>query len=75
MEKGDRLVQPISTVYLDETVSCLSIERIEKERNENVTTLLKMFLRLVDEVLADLMTERLQDQGCAPFLRSVYLSI
>lgn len=65
MKKAGWLVQPIRTVWLNEIVNCATRARIEKERKENVTTLLNKFSMHDVEELADLVNERLQHQDCA----------
>lgn len=41
----------------------------------NMKTLLNIFSKDSFEVLSDILKERLLDQGCAPYLRSVLLSV
>lgn len=62
-------------MWLDEFVVCVASEGMEKEKTKNVATLLSMFLMHGDEVLADLVKEKLQDHGCAPNFRRIHRSV
>lgn len=58
---------------LDKTVRCVARAVVDEERNKNVTSLPNMFSRLGVEVLADVETQRLYYEGCAPSFRRVHL--
>lgn len=75
MEEGGRLLQPIWSVCLDDTVGYVARVGIEKDSNKNATILLNMFAKHGVELQADLVKERLQDQSYAPSFSSVYLSV
>lgn len=74
-EEGDGIVQPIWTVCWDKIVRCLPAAGIEENRHENVTTFRSIFSKLDVKIPADLVKERLQDQGCTPYFQSVHLSM
>lgn len=63
-------MQPIYTVCLDEIVRYPGRARLEEERNENMRALLNVLSKHGVKVLADVVNERLQEQGSAPFFES-----
>lgn len=60
---------------LGETVKCASSADMEEVGNETVTTLLILFSKHGGEVLSEVMIVGLYDQCCAPFFRSIHLSV
>lgn len=53
---------------------CVASEERKDEMNWNMKKLLNIFIRNGIEVLLDMVKERVQDEYCAPFLKSVHLS-
>lgn len=54
---------------------CAASTGLAEKRNGNLTTLLNLFLVHGVVTLADLVKERLQDHGGAPYFSSVHLSV
>lgn len=54
-------------------VKCIAGVGIKEERNKTVTTLHNMFSKHVFEVLADLLTEKLQAQSYARSYQSDFI--
>lgn len=69
------LVQPVCTVYVDEVLRTVAADERAKESNQKVESLLKVFSKHGVEVLVDLGKEILQNHGCTPSLRGVFLSV
>lgn len=50
---------------LDEIVRCVAGREREEVKNENLKALFNKFSKHDDEILTDLVEEKVQDQGCA----------
>lgn len=58
-------MQPNCTVTLDDFVTFVGNAGIKKQESRNVTKLLNMLSKHGAKILADVVKEILQDQGCA----------
>lgn len=65
----------IWTVSFNESASFVASAGMEEDRNKNMIKLLNIFLNHLIDVLAEIVKERLQDQGCVQSFRSVRVSV